>query len=90
MKHNISYSYTIELSPNEIELNESFKTHGFHVHENEISGVVKKAYTALYEYLRLFVEKVALRTKREYEQECNELYYEIHEFYRKYYRKSRE
>ena len=62
----ITYSYTIEIGPltSEYESTDDF-SFGFHVKEEKLLYVVRRAYILLREYMKTFVDKLKEKTQIE-------------------------
>ena len=66
----VKYAYTIEIGPLDNELKDENLSFGFHVEEKKIKYIVERAFTGLYEYLRLFVDKLKPKMQQNIERKC--------------------
>jgi len=84
---NITYAYTIELGPNELEIEneDSHFNYGFHVSESKIGYIVESVFTGIEEYLKSFFEKPDPKTQLEIDLKCRHEYNELVSNYHGYW-----
>lgn len=81
----IKYAYTIEIGPLDSETNDENFSFGFHVKEKKIKYIVDRAFAGLFEYLRLFVDKMKRKVQQDIERKCLEEYYDLMETFTGYW-----
>ena len=84
----VKYSYTLELGPLEKEIGYEDFGFGFHVNPKKIEYIVKRAFAGIYEYMRLFIEKMKQNAQREIEQKCLEEYNDLLDTFSGYWSQS--
>lgn len=80
---NITFSYALEIGPLDSETELIKYSKGFIVEEKYIEYVAVRAYYALREYLRSFLDKLSAKAQKEISEKCLEDFNAINRIYSK-------
>jgi hypothetical protein len=75
---NITYSFALEIGPLDTEQSLiDWPNSGFYVEEKKIKYVVERAYYALHQYLRSFLDTLTPKAKNEIRSTCSKEYDDV-------------